>query len=323
VRVSGGDGDDVLDASRSTIGTALNGGAGDDVLIDGPTSDVLDPGPGRDTVTGGPGNDTVYAGDDGAHPAPDRIDGGPGNDTLDYSSRRSPLRIDLATGVAGEDRAGGFENVVGGLGHDVIAGDDGPNWLRGAPPDAPGGDVLEGRGGDDHLDGRAGADVLLGGAGDDVLSGWSGSDRYDAGRGRDIVELDATNAFDRVRVACDARDRVDLIGRAIPRLSPGCARTTVRGVSVVVRRGPGGRVRALALRWADDDYERMCHVDAELAVAGRVVARARTGRLHRAEARVARVRGRLPATGVATVRIGFAVCGDAPQRPRERFAVAL
>ena len=189
----GGDGDDVLTGVRTGFGgpgadrliangapradgsaaIVLHGGAGDDVLVDGPLDGALDPGPGRDVVLGGGGDDTIY--DEDPEPAADRLDGGGGADLLHLGDRVEGARIDLAAQATSDgDVLAGFEGANGGLGDDVVTGDDGPNRILGG-------------GGDDRLWGAGGNDRLVGG---------SGFDRFDAGPGDDRVD-----ALTRVRVA--------------------------------------------------------------------------------------------------------------------------
>jgi len=63
--VRGGDGDDVLDASRlapGAIGVVLDGGKGDDLIIGSAGDDVLRGGEGDDVIMTGGGHDTIDAG---------------------------------------------------------------------------------------------------------------------------------------------------------------------------------------------------------------------------------------------------------------------
>jgi len=69
--IQGQDGNDVVNAAAldaDAIGLAIDGGAGDDVLIGGSGNDTLTGGLGDDVLRGGPGLDT--------------LDGGPGNNVL-------------------------------------------------------------------------------------------------------------------------------------------------------------------------------------------------------------------------------------------------
>jgi Ca2+-binding RTX toxin-like protein len=91
-------GDDTLSAGApgqfGTIGNAVHGGAGDDILTGGSGNDSMDGGRGTDQLAGGAGDDGL-SGNGGD----DVIDGGTGNDDL---------------GVQGADQA------TGGDGHDTI-----------------------------------------------------------------------------------------------------------------------------------------------------------------------------------------------------------
>ncbi len=86
-RVSGGDGNDLLDGAQVTaVGLQLFGGAGNDDLRGGAGNDYLDGGDGNDVLRGGAGNDRLAGGsgkdtlfgDDGD----DVLDGGEGKDVL-------------------------------------------------------------------------------------------------------------------------------------------------------------------------------------------------------------------------------------------------
>jgi len=105
-----------------------------------------------------------------------------GIDALDFSTLRSNVQVDLdAAGstlvvdgvTASFADAAQFENVVGGDGHDHIAGNVAANALHGMRGD----DGIFGGAGDDLLDGGAGRDVLAGGSGSDTLKGGDGADK--------------------------------------------------------------------------------------------------------------------------------------------------
>ncbi len=120
-------------------------------------------------------------------------DGG-GNDTYDFSKYVSNLSVDLRPGAwintatnqlaklssDGSKIAAGnianallsqgdarslIENAVGGVGSDVLTGNETANLLTGGA----GKDKLSGLAGNDTLDGGSGADTLVGGAGADVF----------------------------------------------------------------------------------------------------------------------------------------------------------
>src|SRR5918999_1688679 len=172
--VIGGKGDDLL--AGGTVANRLEGGGGDDVLRGGGADDVLS--------------------------------GGPGTDVADFADASGPVRADLATGRARDDRGGrdrleDVEDLSGGSASDTLTGDGGPNEVRGlggADRLAGGGgdDVLEGRGGDDRLAGDDGVDLLRGAQGDDALTGGPGEDEADYREARAGVTVDLA--------AGDARD---------------------------------------------------------------------------------------------------------------------
>ena len=120
----------------------LIGGSGDDTL----TGDTL-----ANRFSGGAGNDV--------------LDGGAGIDTADYSDRTAPVVVTLAAatnatvtiGAVAEDTLRNIENIIGGAGHDTLAGDSAVNLLSGGL-------------GDDTLSGGAGIDTLDGGAGSDTVT---------------------------------------------------------------------------------------------------------------------------------------------------------
>jgi Ca2+-binding RTX toxin-like protein len=147
-----GDGDDVLDAARtSTVGDFV-GGPGDDRFVSGIEEDSWHGDSGVDTVDyGSPARAssdevTVHLVVDGAG-AGGRpkvtIDGGP---------------------AAFEDVLWSTENAVGTPADDELEG-------------STAGNDLDGGGGDDHLSGGGGDDVLVSGSGDDTLFGGTGIDR--------------------------------------------------------------------------------------------------------------------------------------------------
>jgi hypothetical protein len=237
----------------------LEGGAGDDRLAGGDGSDLLAGGPGRDRLRGGPGGDSLN-GDGGGSleylsrgtlpppaeemPADDVLDGGPGQDAAGYSTRSTPVTIDLADpaadGSAGEsDVLSGIEDVGGGAGADDLRGDDGANRLDGGA----GADRLTGRGGSDVLSGSGGSNLLDGGEGDDLLSYPAPGSR--CGGGTDRVEAPAVTLDGELWRDCELMP-FGLFGTSALRLRP----VRLRGGSLVLQglafdgpspRQPGGR----------------------------------------------------------------------------------
>ena len=144
--LTGGLGDNVLDASAFTGSVTLAGGEGNDTLLGGSGDDLLDGGLGTDVVSGGAGNDEIRGGGG----AGDTLAGGAGDDVI----RGSDDGGDVITGGPGRDR------IFGNGGNDTISG-------------GPGDDIVDGGPGDDIISGDAGSDLLLGGAGNDVIYGHS------------------------------------------------------------------------------------------------------------------------------------------------------
>lgn len=142
--LTGGIGNNVIDASAFSGQAILVGGEGDDVLRGGSGDDSLDGGLGTDQLFGNAGRDNLVAGGG----AGDMLDGGDGDDTL----------------IGSDD---GGDILRGGPGRDRLSGNGGNDQLFGGAGD----DILDGGAGDDTLSGDGGSDLLIGGAGNDVLYG--------------------------------------------------------------------------------------------------------------------------------------------------------
>jgi uncharacterized delta-60 repeat protein len=158
-KVRGGSGDDLLSADSALRGTALYGGAGNDVLQGGEYADAL---------WGEAGDDTLFN-SGGA----DYFRGGAGADTVSYQYAAGDVIADIDTD-ADDGRAGegdtvwtDNENLVGGAGNDRLTGSAAANLLTGGD----GNDTLLGLAGDDVLWGGAGTNTLDGGPGVDTLDG--------------------------------------------------------------------------------------------------------------------------------------------------------
>lgn len=119
-QVRGGAGNDTL---RATVASpvVLDGGLGDDQLFGGDGGDVLLGGEGDDTIDGGLGADSLA--------------GGEGIDTASYASRTLGVAVSLDgaanDGQPGEADNAVAENLVGGLGNDVLVGGVGENAISG------------------------------------------------------------------------------------------------------------------------------------------------------------------------------------------------
>ncbi|MFN7305499.1 MAG: cadherin-like domain-containing protein, partial [Acetobacteraceae bacterium] len=150
-----------------------------------------------DVLSTGIGNDTIVAGASGI--AAKFIKAGDGQDMLDLSliNAGSGVLIDLEAGraqwgVGGVSFVDGFEDAIGGVRDDILAGNAAANRLIGNDGDdriagRAGNDTLVGGNGDDELDGDIGDDSLTGGAGQDLLRGDDGADLLSGGDGRDAL----------------------------------------------------------------------------------------------------------------------------------------
>lgn len=169
VRLTGGDGSNVMDGSGFDGNLILNGGGGDDSLFGGVGDDSLDAGDGDDFVSAGLGNDEMHGGE-GADLLVKYVQG-------DATLFRASLRI----GPSDDFRWGaisGFESVELNGGDDANLVD--VSRFTGAV-------TLRGHGGDDTLIGSNGDDVLYGGSGNDDLNGKEGNDLLNGGDGNDLL----------------------------------------------------------------------------------------------------------------------------------------
>jgi VCBS repeat-containing protein len=102
------------------------------------------------------------------------IDGGSGTDLLDYSAYTTAVVVNLgawnATAIGG--LVSGFEDIAGGDGNDLLAGNAAANDISGGNGD----DIILGLAGNDTLDGNAGMDIVAGGSGADTVHGNNGDD---------------------------------------------------------------------------------------------------------------------------------------------------
>lgn len=195
---------------------AINGTAGNDVIVGSGGKDTINGRGGNDricglagadTITDGPGDDHVLAGGgadtflQGASAnGADVLEGNAGADTVSYASRTAPVTVTLAAsdpdgGTAEGDVVYSTERVTGGSSTDHLSGTQGA-------------DVLRGGAGNDVLDALGGADVLQGDAGDDHENGGLGQDAFDQG-----TAADGTDTLDGGGFDPGAVDLVDYSGR--------------------------------------------------------------------------------------------------------------
>ena len=141
--LTGGIGNNIIDAAAFTGPVILDGGAGDDTLTGGSGNDVLTGGLGLDTMHGGAGADRVVETRDanftltgsifsasliiGTDPADtltsiEEVDltGGDNGNTLDAAAFTGPVRL---------DGAGGIDTLIGGSGNDFLTGGAGDDLL--------------------------------------------------------------------------------------------------------------------------------------------------------------------------------------------------
>ncbi|MFM9962823.1 MAG: M36 family metallopeptidase [Planctomycetaceae bacterium] len=204
--ISGGDGNDIVNASGNGQGDVLlrlNGNAGNDTLTGSANNDTIDGGDGRDVLFGGNGNDLIFGGTDNdainGGSGDDSVTGDDGNDTLAGGDGNDTLRgglgNDSISGQAGADSLEGVEGrdtLLGGDGNDSLDAGGGKDFLSGGE----GADTLDGGRNDDTILGDAGADTIRGnhgndsidaGSGDDTVSGGDGNDSINGGDGNDLM----------------------------------------------------------------------------------------------------------------------------------------
>lgn len=164
--LTGGAGDNSIDASAFTGVSTLNGGAGDDTLAASAQASVLAGEAGNDSLTGGAQNDVIT--------------GGTENDTIN--------------GAGGDDSLNGNDDddlINGGLGGDTISGDAGNDRLLGvsnADITAPVTTLDDlNVNNNDSIDGGLGDDIIVGGVGADTVNGGDGTDIIDVGSGGDTT----------------------------------------------------------------------------------------------------------------------------------------
>jgi|GEM_PF-816212 len=223
--LSGGDGNNTINAGTFAGSTILNGGAGNDSLSGGAGASTIDGGTGNDTLAGGKANDVLTGGDDddriiqtgngsitavinatGTQLVGDSVFGTDtysGIEGIQLTGGSAANRFDLAlftgsvtlVGSTGNDILIGTDqndSLDGGVGNDSVLGNDGHDTLRGENGNDTlkgglGNDLLSGDAGNDTLNGGDGNDTLDGGFGNDALSGWLGNDQLLGGAGLDSL----------------------------------------------------------------------------------------------------------------------------------------
>jgi Ca2+-binding RTX toxin-like protein len=171
--LSGGGGDNRINASLFTGSVRLSGEGGNDTLIGGSFDDVLIGGGGNDDLRGGTGNDT-YEFDADLALGTDVIRDTGGIDWLDFGpTTEFAIRISLISTAL---------QVVNSNLTLTLAGSTDMDNLRGRSKN----DSLTGNDGDNTIDGGDGDDTINGLDGEDLFLGGNGDDTY-------VFDLSATN----------------------------------------------------------------------------------------------------------------------------------
>ncbi len=158
-----------LGAGTATVGGPLQTLVGVENLVGGAADDTLVGDAGPNDLDGRGGDDLLRPREGGGSDV-GGLDGTPGGahgadgDTVSYEDLATAVSVDLAAGTAAgvgvAQTLAGIENATGGDAGDTLAGNGGPNILRGRA----GGDVITGDGGDDLLVPGLGAGSTSGGA---------------------------------------------------------------------------------------------------------------------------------------------------------------
>jgi ELWxxDGT repeat protein len=167
--LSGGNSDNLIDASQYSKNTYLYGRAG------------------NDTLKGGTGNDYLY-GEQGD----DLIDGGKGYDIIRETKDVDFTLTDTQLIGNGTDTIASIERVI-------LTGGNSDNTIDASG--FSGSTYIYGRGGNDTLNGGSRNDYLYGGQGDDSIKGGSGNDYLYGEEGNDSI--DGGQGFDTLRETAD------------------------------------------------------------------------------------------------------------------------
>ena len=223
-QVTGSFGADTL-VANATLGSIIDGGAGNDTIYGQAGNDSLSGGAGDDLIYGGAGNDTLT--------------GGPGNDTMGGGTGDDTYFVDDAGDVVGELAGEGNDvvfvsvsNWVGGDNIETVNLVGTANLIYATNGNATfvanaligsaliggiGNDQFTGAGLNDTLVGGAGNDILRGNGGNDVLIGGAGNDQLFGGAGADLFGFNAPGSgFDQIFDFSRAEgDRFDMRGSGV------------------------------------------------------------------------------------------------------------
>ncbi|BAY82706.1 hyalin repeat protein [Calothrix parasitica NIES-267] len=192
--LSGGNSDNIIDASAYSKNTYLYGRAGNDTLLGGTRNDYFYGEQGDDFIDGGKGYDIIRETRD-----------------TDFTLTNNQL-----TGN-GTDTIASIERVIltGGNSDNNIdaSGFSGSTYLYGKA----GNDTLNGGTNRDYVYGGSGSDVINGGSGNDYLLGESGDDSINGGQGFDTIRenKDADFVLTDTQLTGNGNDNLVSIERAI------------------------------------------------------------------------------------------------------------
>jgi hypothetical protein len=201
VILEGDEGNDQLDTVQ--LGAKLNGGAGNDSLLNRHDSGIADysaspSGVAVDLLSNRTSSDGFETADRlngissvlGSHYS-DEIIGGLQGSTIQGNNGDDKIiasgGTNLIVGGNGDDTVVGgpsADSLFGNSGIDMLIGGGGNDAMDGGTEN----DVLDGGDGDDYIVGSLGNDNIHGGIGDDLVLGEFGNDLIDAGNGNDFVD---------------------------------------------------------------------------------------------------------------------------------------
>ena len=199
-------GNDNIDLSFLSLGSSVDSGSGDDLVILGAGNDNVRGQEGNDRIYGAAGNDKLLGGDGNDYlnggAGNDYLDGGAGNDILDSAGGG----LDTLEGRTGddtyiiynsadiiiEDFDYGTDTVRTEVNYTLSANIENMYLIGSVNGTGNAGDnTIFGYGiGDNVINGGAGNDSLGGGAGTDTLIGGGGSDQFIFGSGRAFNSAD-------------------------------------------------------------------------------------------------------------------------------------
>jgi Ca2+-binding RTX toxin-like protein len=231
--IYGSNGNETI-VANPTLGSLIDGGAGNDTIYGGPQDDTLIGGAGDDVIRTGTGTDIAagWSGDDQyvVEDARARISeaAGEGTDTawVAVNGYTMWLNIEFGRLIGSANSLTGSASAETLVANDTMAstlfGGDGNDTLWGSAY----GDTLDGGAGDDILRGQGGADVMTGGNGNDqfVVYNSLATITENPGEGYDIVYYAGTGAFfigDNVEEARLSGSGIGLTGNASDNLLVG------------------------------------------------------------------------------------------------------